>query len=293
MIRPFLDLIKLRVVSMLVFTAWAGMIIAVLHNHLMPSMMVLVYATIGIFFASSSSACLNQIFERYIDERMKRTALRPLPTGSISPFVAIVIAIVLFLISMGVLYYLVNPITCLLTLFSFIFYSFIYTLFLKKNTAQNIVIGGLAGALPPLLGWTAVTGTIDPFPLLLTGIIFIWTPSHFWALSVARRAEYATVGLPMLPVMYGVPFTKAYVLLYSILLVVVSLLPWIGTFAGIIYCGGAIVLGVRYLYLAFRLYAEPADQDSFAMPLFRFSIQYIMYLFAVLVLDKIFSYLFN
>ena len=285
--HALLDLIKLRVVAMLTFTAWVGMLLAVLHEGMVPSVAHLALATLGIFLASASSACFNQIFERVIDAQMKRTEARPLPTGALSTTTALVIAVLFGTSGLALLYVLVNPLTSMLTLFSLVFYSFVYTLFLKRHTPQNIVIGGLAGALPPLLGWAAISNAVHPLALQLVLIIYVWTPSHFWALSVARVQEYRHVGMPMLPVAFGVPYTKTYVIYYSVLLAVVSILPWVSLYTSWFYLLVATALNARYLFLSYRFYKEPDGQHTDALKLFTFSIRYLLYLFALLVADKV------
>lgn len=285
-IKIFFELIKFRVVSLLIFTAWVGMLLSLLTEQTQPNMLLMLNATIGIFLAASASACFNQLFERKLDAKMLRTKARPLPQKNISPRVVLYLALLLTTLSIIVLYFFVNTLTLSIALFSIIFYSFIYTLYLKKHTTQNIVIGGLAGALPPLLGWTAMSGTIHPLALQLVIIIFVWTPSHFWALAIAKKNEYEKTGLPMLPVAYGNTFAKKYVLFYSILLFVVSILPWVSTEAGLIYLSVAILLGGRYLQLAIILMKKSSNYEADALKLFWWSIQYLIYLFAFLFVDK-------
>ena len=262
------------------------MLLAFLTEKIQPNLSLFAFATLGIFFATSSSACLNQLFEQNIDIQMSRTHKRPLPTNLISQWYAIILAVFLAVLSLLILYFKVNPLTLVLTIFSIIMYSFVYTLYLKKRTTQNIVIGGLAGALPPLLGWTSISNDIHPLAIQLVIIIFIWTPSHFWALAITRKDEYAKAGLPMLPVAYGTSFTRKYILLYSILLVAVSILPWVSLQAGYVYLSAAIVLGARYLQLAIKLSYKKNQYDHDAMKLFWWSIKYLVYLFAFLIVDK-------
>ncbi|MEM7762609.1 MAG: heme o synthase [Pseudomonadota bacterium] len=279
-IRDYYELTKPRVVMLIVFTAIVGMLLAVPG---LPPLDALLFGTIGIGFASSSAAAINQIIDARVDAQMARTQRRPLVLGNISDRQALTFAGLLCVVSMAVLWWLVNPLTAVLTFLSLIGYAVIYTVYLKPATPQNIVIGGAAGAAPPVLGWVAVTGEIHAHALLLFLIIFVWTPPHFWALAIARRDEYAKVGTPMLPVTHGVPYTKLSVLLYTILLVIVTLLPWLSGMTGLIYLVSALVLGAVFLKHAIRLRAHSGDQP--AMPMFVYSINYLMYLFAALLVD--------
>jgi len=267
-------------VSLIVFTAVVGMFLAT------PTMVpwgVLVYGTIGIGLAACSAAAINHIVDHRIDSIMARTLRRPLPKGKVSVLNAIIFAWFLGTISMGILAFLVNPLTAGLTALSLIGYGFIYSMFLKRATPQNIVIGGAAGAAPPVLGWTAVTGTLDPNSLLLFLIIFAWTPPHFWALAIYRRDDYASVNVPMLPVTHGVEFTRLHILLYTIILFIVSLLPYLVGMSGLFYLVGAVLLGGGFLYYAIRMQYD--HEDRLAMQTFSFSIIYLMIMFAVLLID--------
>ncbi len=214
---------------------------------------------------------------------MSRTRGRPLPTGTLGTAQALGFACSLGVISMVILWWLVNPLTAVLTFASLIGYAVIYTMFLKRATSQNIVIGGAAGAAPPVLGWAAVTNSIEPNALLLFLIIFIWTPPHFWALAIARKDEYAKAGIPMLPVTHGVPYTRLQVLLYTVLLVLVTLMPWVTHMSGLIYLAAALVLNARFLYYALAL--KLTDRSELPMKVFRYSISYLMWIFAALLLD--------
>ena len=278
--QDYLTLCKPKVVSLIIFTAVVGMFLAT------PNMVpwdVLIYGTIGIGLAASSAATINHVIDYRIDSIMARTMRRPLPEGKISVVNAIIFAWFLGTISMGILAFLVNTLTAGLTALSLIGYGFIYSMFLKRATPQNIVIGGAAGAAPPVLGWTAVTGTLDPNSLLLFLIIFVWTPPHFWALAIYRRDDYAAADIPMLPVTHGVEFTRLQILLYTILLFVVTLLPYLVGMSGLFYLVGAVLLGAGFLYYAILMRFNHDDQ--LAMRTFSYSIIYLMLLFAFLLID--------
>jgi protoheme IX farnesyltransferase len=276
----FWALTKPRVVALIVFTAVVGMFLA---TPGMPPWKALVFGNLGIFLAAAGAAALNQILDARVDAQMSRTQYRPLPRGRMSERQAVVFALSLSALSMLILSLFVNVLTAVLTFASLIGYAVIYTLYLKRATPQNIVIGGAAGAAPPVLGWTAVTGQLDAYALLLFLIIFIWTPPHFWALAIYRRADYAKVAIPMLPVIYGVEFTRWHILLYTILLVIVTLLPYLTGMAGFFYLGGALVLGGGFLYFAVRLMNPP--DELFAFKTFNYSILYLAALFAFLLID--------
>ncbi len=278
--QDYLALCKLKVVSLIVFTAVVGMFLAT------PTMVpwdILIYGTIGIGLAACSAAAINHVVDHRIDSIMARTNRRPLPKGKVSLLNAVIFAWFLGTISMGMLAFLVNPLTAGLTALSLIGYGFIYSMYLKRATPQNIVIGGAAGAAPPVLGWTAVTGTLDPNSLLLFLIIFAWTPPHFWALAIYRREEYAAVNIPMLPVTHGVEFTRLHILLYTIMLFIVSLLPYLVGMSGFFYLVGAVMLGGGFLYYAIRMQFD--HEDRLAMKTFSFSIVYLMLMFAFLLID--------
>jgi protoheme IX farnesyltransferase len=276
----YLELCKPKVVVMIVFTAIVGMFLAV------PGMVPwqpLIFGTMGIGLASGSAAAVNHVVDKYIDSIMARTSGRPLPSGTIDSTSALIFAILLGAASMVILVVFVNWITAVLTLLSLIGYAIVYTIFLKRATPQNIVIGGAAGAAPPVLGWTAVTGQIDPHSLLLFLIIFAWTPPHFWALAIHRRHEYAAADVPMLPVTHGVEFTRVQILLYTLILFAVSLLPFATRMSGVFYLGGAIVLGFAFLYHAVAL--KWSTDGSRPMKTFGYSILYLMGLFLFLLMD--------
>ena len=278
--RDYYELTKPRVVMLIVFTAVVGMLLAVPG---LPPMDLVLFGTIGIGFASASAAAVNQIIDARVDAQMRRTQHRPLVQGHLTERQALSFAAFLCLAGIGILWFLVNPLTAVLTFLSLIGYAIVYTVYLKPATPQNIVIGGAAGAAPPVLGWVAITGEVHAYSLLLFLIIFVWTPPHFWALAIARRDEYAKVGTPMLPVTHGIPYTKLSVLLYTVLLVIVTLLPWMSGMSGLIYLIAAAALGARFLQHAIKL--RSADGDAPAMPMYVFSISYLMYLFAALLLD--------
>lgn len=278
--QDYIALCKIKVVALIVFTAVVGMFLAA------PGMVpwdILIYATIGIGLAASSAAAINHVVDHRIDSMMARTNRRPLPKGKVSILNAIIFAWFLGTISMGILAFLVNPLTAGLTALSLIGYAFIYTMYLKRATPQNIVIGGAAGAAPPVLGWTAVTGTLDPNSLLLFLIIFAWTPPHFWALAIYRREDYAKVEIPMLPVTHGVEFTRLHILLYTIILFIVTLLPYLVGMSGLFYLVGAVFLGGGFLYYAIRMQFD--HEDRLAMQTFSYSIIYLMLMFAFLLID--------
>jgi len=263
-----------------VFTAVIGMFLAVPG---MAPLDILFFATLGIGLASASAAAVNQVVDRRIDAQMGRTKNRPIPQGEISSRDALVFAVALGVVAMLILVVFVNTLTAVLTLLSLIGYAIVYTLFLKRATPQNIVIGGAAGAAPPLLGWTAMTGSVDPGAMLLFLIIFTWTPPHFWALAIHRRDEYAKVNMPMLPVTHGIEFTRLQILFYTILLLLVTLLPYGYGMSGEFYLAGALILGLIFLSYAIRLYR--GNDHTMPMKTFGYSIVYLMALFCFLLVD--------
>ncbi len=280
LIQEYFQLTKPRIVALLVFCAVIGMFLAVPG---IPPWRALVFGTLGIWMASGSAAAFNHLIDERIDKLMARTARRPLATGKLTAHQALGFAVLLGIASMVVLALLVNTLTAVLTLAGLIGYALVYTRYLKRATPQNIVIGGLAGAIPPVLGWTAVTGELHAFALQLCLIIFVWTPPHFWALAIFRRDDYARAGVPMLPVTHGVVYTRWQVLFYTILLTLVTLLPAITGMSGLIYLAGAVVLDLGFLYYAIRLLNPP--DELFAMKVFKYSIVYLMAMFAFLLLD--------
>ena len=276
----FFALTKPRVVTLIVFTAVVGMFLST------PGFLPLgafVFGTLGIALAAGSAAAFNHILDQAVDAEMARTRRRPLPTGHLNTREAVIFAGAIGVLSMVILAVGVNALTAMLTFASLIGYSVIYTVYLKRATPQNIVIGGAAGAAPPVLGWTAITGELHADALLLFLIIFIWTPPHFWALALVRREEYAKVNIPMLPVTHGVKFTQLSILLYTILLAAVTLLPFAAHMSGWLYLIGVIPLNAVFLWYVWRLYREYSDVLS--QRTFRYSIQYLAWLFALLLVD--------
>ncbi len=287
--RDYYEMTKPKVVALLLLTAVIGMFLATNPevNPMVP-WHVLLFGTIGIGFAAGGAAVVNHVVDARIDAIMARTETRPIPSGKVPPKNAIIFATLLSVISMLVLGLLINWLTAMLTLAGLVGYAFLYTMYLKRATPQNIVIGGISGAIPPLLGWTSVTNSIDPFALLLVLIIYTWTPPHFWALAIHRRDDYARANIPMLPVTHGIEFTKTITLLYTLLLVLTTLLPYLTGMSGFIYLIGAVVLGVGFLYRAWELkYHAKANS---AMKTFAYSIFYLMILFVVLLVDHYLYY---
>jgi protoheme IX farnesyltransferase len=276
--HQYLELTKPRVVALIVFTAIIGMFLAVPG---MVPLQPLIAGTVGIWLAAASAAAINHLIDQRIDRLMARTSQRPLATGALTPM--LVFAVVLGATAMAILIMLVNPLTALLTFASLIGYAIVYTAWLKRATPQNIVIGGAAGAAPPVLGWAAVTGHVHAYALLLCLIIFVWTPPHFWALAIFRRDDYSRAQVPMLPVTHGVAYTRQHVLYYTILLLIVTVLPYLTGMSGLFYLGGALVLGGGFLYYAIVLLDPP--NDLFPLKVFNYSIVYLMALFAFLLID--------
>jgi protoheme IX farnesyltransferase len=278
--RDYLEITKPKVVLLIVFTAIVGTLLSVPG---MPPLSALLWGNLGIALAAACAASINHVLDQKIDEKMARTRNRPLATGVLGTREALIFAAMLGVTSMLILWLLVNPLTAVLTFFSLIGYAVIYTVWLKRATSQNIVIGGAAGAAPPVLGWAAVTNSIDPNALLLFLIVFIWTPPHFWALAIARRDDYARAEIPMLPVTHGVAYTRLQVLLYTVLLVLVTVLPVLTGMCGIIYAVCACVLNAIFLYYALAL--KFTAREELPMRVFKFSVQYLMWIFAALLVD--------
>lgn len=279
--NDYLELCKPKVVALILFTAVIGMFLAT------PGMVpldALLFGTLGIGLAASSAAAINQLLDQRFDAKMARTSGRPLPQGHVNSQQVLIFAAVLGLLSMAILVWLVNPLTAILTLFSLVGYAVIYTVWLKHATPQNIVIGGAAGAAPPLLGWAAVTGHVGAEALILFLIIYAWTPPHFWALAIARRDDYAKVDIPMLPVTHGNDFTRWQILFYTVILTIVTILPWLIHMSGWLYLASALILDVIFLGYAVALLMKP-DDTKLPMKAFGFSIVYLMLLFAALLLD--------
>lgn len=279
--RDYLELCKPRVVALMLLTVIVGMQLASPHFI---ALRILIWGTIGIALTSGAAAVINHLVDQRIDALMARTRQRPLPTGRVTSAQAFLFAITLSILGVGILIAFINVLTAILTLLTFFGYAIIYSMYLKRATPQNIVIGGLAGAMPPLLGWTAVTNHLDPQALLLVLVIFTWTPPHFWALAIARYQEYAKAEIPMLPVTHGIRFTKINILLYTMLLVAASLLLYVFEVSGMIYLIGAIILDAGFVFYAVKLYQSDTN-TKVAMQTFRYSIIYLMALFVVLLVD--------
>ncbi|MDG2421667.1 MAG: heme o synthase [Gammaproteobacteria bacterium] len=278
--RDYYEMCKPRVVMLMILTSLVGMFLAV------PGMVpldVLIFGNVGIALVASSGAVVNHFIDRKIDIKMKRTHNRPLPQGRVSSAQTIIFAIAIGILGMAILLFWVNPLCAWLTLGSFIGYAFIYTGYLKHATPQNIVIGGLSGAMPPLLGWSAVTGTIEPEALILVLIFFAWTPPHFWALAIHRKDEYAKSGVPMLPVTHGEQVTKVHIIFYAGTLLVVSSMPYFFGMSGIFFLASAMLLGAGFLFYSWLLMLKPGPTT--AMDTFRYSIVYLAILFVALVID--------
>jgi len=278
--RDYLEITKPKVVLLLVFTALVGMALAV------PGWLPLqesVIGLIGIGLASSSAAAINHVIDQRTDAIMKRTENRPIPQGALTTKQCLIFAFLIGALGMVLLVLFVNVLTAVLTFFSLIGYAVVYTMYLKRATPQNIVIGGAAGAMPPLLGWVAVTGEITAGALLLFLIVFIWTPPHFWALAIHRRDDYAKVDIPMLPVTHGIPFTRVQIMLYTVLLVIVTIFPYLIRMSGLLYLTGALILGGMFLFHAWKLFDDEATRQP--IKTFVFSINYLMWLFGIMLID--------
>lgn len=284
--RDYLELTKPKVVALMILTSVIGMYLAT------PGWVpldILFFGNLGIALCAGAAAVINHVVDRQIDTVMARTHKRPVATGRVEPLQAVTFAFIIGSLGMAMLFVLVNPLTAWLTFASLLGYAVVYTLILKRATPQNIVIGGLAGAAPPLLGWTAVTGQFEGHGLLLVLIIFAWTPPHFWALAIHRKAEYAKADVPMLPVTHGEAYTKLHILLYTIIMFVVSMLPFLTGMSGVIYLIGATILGARFLYWSVVLLRD--SRPHAAIKTFKFSITYLMLLFVVLLVDHYSFYL--
>ena len=278
--RDYFELCKPSVVALMILTSLIGMLLA---TEQMVSLDVLILGNLGIALCAGSAAAVNHIVDRQIDDKMARTHNRPVARGRIQPHQAILFALATGVLGMAVLLIFINQITAWLTLASSIGYAFVYTMFLKRATPQNIVIGGLAGAAPPLLGWTAVTGEIHYNALLLVLIIFAWTPPHFWALAIHRKDDYAKAEIPMLPVTHGDQYTKINIVLYTLLLIIITVLPFLTGMFGWLYLSGALLLGAGFLYWSLVMLFGEDDQSG--MKTFKYSIIYLMVLFCIMLLD--------
>lgn len=279
--RDYYQLTKPKVVALLLLTAWVGMLLA---PSAQPQPLLMLIALFGIGLLSAAAAALNHVLDQNIDAKMARTQRRPIATGRVSSQQALWFALTLAAVGFVVLCGWVNPLTAWLTLASLFGYAGIYTMFLKRATPQNIVIGGLAGAMPPLLGWTSISGALSAEPWLLVMIIFAWTPPHFWALAIHRRDDYAKVNMPMLPVTHGIEFTKTAILFYTLILTLVCLMPYLVGMSGVLYLTGSLLLNLGFIRHAWRL--KFADDPKQPMLTFRFSIYHLMLLFLLLILDQ-------
>ncbi|MDA7588876.1 heme o synthase [Porticoccaceae bacterium] len=281
--RDYLELCKPNVVALMILTSVIGMVLATQQSV---PLSVLIFGNLGIALCAGSAAAVNHIVDRHVDDKMARTLNRPLAQGRITPRQAILFALITGLLGMAILLIFTNVLTAWLTLASLVGYAFIYTMFLKRATPQNIVIGGLAGAAPPLLGWTAVTGEVHHNALLLVLIIFAWTPPHFWALAVHRKDEYAKAKIPMLPVTHGERYTKINILLYTLLLIIVTTMPYLTGMFGWLYLVSSLLLGLGFLYWAIVMLRSEGGNSG--MKTFQYSIVYLMVLFAVMLVDHYF-----
>jgi len=279
-VKEFIALTKPRVNFLIMFTAIVGMLLA--HSSSLNYELIF-FASLGIGLAASAAAIINHVVDQKVDAIMDRTKSRPLVNGTIKPIHAIYFSLFLSCSSILMLYMFVNTLTALLTLLSIIIYSFIYSVYLKNLTSQNIVIGGIAGAMPPLLGWTSITNQVEPFPLILFLIIFLWTPPHFWALAVYKYEDYKKAAIPMLPVTHGRDFTRLHIFLYSILLFCITLFPYLLGFSGLIYLMGAIIFGLKFMIDAYILKLTKSNKR--AIGLFKYSITYLAIIFALLLID--------
>lgn len=280
LLQDLYQITKPKVVAMLVITAIVGM---VLSQPSLPNLGLMLVASLGIGLLSAAAAALNHVVDQNIDAKMARTHNRPLARGSLSNQTAVMFSLFLAFSGFATLYAFVNPLTAWLTLASLFGYAVVYTLYLKRITPQNIVIGGLAGAMPPLLGWTSITGELHPHAYFLVMIIFTWTPPHFWALAIFREKDYARAKIPMLPVTHGIEFTKQAVLLYTLLLFIVCLFPYLVGMTGLVYLASAVILNLMFLRYAYLLKIK--QQKNFAYDTFKFSIWHLLWLFTALLLD--------
>ncbi len=278
--KDYLDLCKPKVVVLMLVTVLVGALLAVPS---LPDLFTLTVALIGIGACAGSGAAINHMIDHRLDTQMARTQNRPIAKGRVRPEQGLIFALLLAVGGFALLWFVINPITAWLSLASLLGYAVVYTLFLKRATPQNITIGGLAGAMPPLLGWTAMTGQIDHNALLLVLIIFAWTPPHFWALAIHKKDEYAKADIPMLPVTHGVQFTRIHIVLYSLLLFASTLMPFISGLSGWLYMVGMILLNIRQFWMVKRLFND-ADTKA-PMDLFKYSIQYLLWLFVLILVD--------
>ena len=291
-ISEYIALTKPRVVMLMILTTVIGMILAVNYEHAPVSFVHATSAILGIFFLASAAAVFNHLADQKIDSIMLRTKKRPLPQGTLSPYNAFMFGLIMTAVGIVILLLYVNTITAVLTFLTLIGYAVVYTLFLKKLTPQNIVIGGIAGAAPPLLGWTAITNSIAAEPLLLVLIIFVWTPPHFWALAIYRHKDYKNANVPMLPITHGIEYTKLNILLYTILMCAVTYLPFCIYMGGIFYLISITILNIIFLYYSIALYIikDYSIYIEYAVKTFKYSIVYLMLLFICLLIDNFMMY---
>ena len=280
--KQYLELTKPKVVLLILFTALVGMLLS-MRNFPQSEWILVFWGLIGIGLSSGAAAAVNHWADQKADAIMLRTKHRPLPSGELTAGKVLLFASILTLVGMAVLVYFVNVLTAVLTFLSLIGYAFVYTFYLKRATPQNIVIGGAAGATPPVLGWTTMTGHVTADALILFGIIFAWTPPHFWALAIYRKEDYAKADIPMLPVTHGVEFTQLHIILYTIILIIVTIFPFLTGMSGLIYLGGALLLGGKFLWMTFEL--KRTQSPLLAWQTFKYSIWYLMLLFAFLLID--------
>ena len=280
-IKPYIEISKPRVVLLMIFTSLIGMLLA---NPLNINFLLLIIANLGIALMAFSAGAINQLVDQKVDRIMERTKKRPLPSGELKEINVIVYSIVIGFIGFVTLFFYVNQLTAYLTFASLVGYAFIYTMYLKRATPQNIVIGGAAGATPPLLGWTAITGSVDYMAIIMFLIIFMWTPPHFWALALAKKDEYAAAKIPMLPVTHGDNFTRIHITLYTLMMSVCSFLPFLIGFSGKFYLFGSIVLNLFFLYLTISMQISKSNNLSFKI--FNYSIIYLSALFGFMIADR-------
>ncbi|MAR81656.1 MAG: protoheme IX farnesyltransferase [Gammaproteobacteria bacterium] len=280
-IKPYIEISKPRVVLLMIFTSLIGMLLA---NPLNINFLLLIIANLGIALMAFSAGAINQLVDQKVDRIMDRTKKRPLPSGELKEINVIVYSIVIGFIGFVTLFFYVNQLTAYLTFASLVGYAFIYTMYLKRATPQNIVIGGAAGATPPLLGWTAITGSVDYMAVIMFLIIFMWTPPHFWALALAKKDEYAAAKIPMLPVTHGDNFTRIHITLYTLMMSVCSFLPFLIGFSGKFYLFGSIVLNLFFLYLTISMQISKSNNLSFKI--FNYSIIYLSALFGFMIADR-------
>lgn len=280
-IKPYIEISKPRVVLLMIFTSLIGMLLA---NPLNINFLLLIIANVGIALMAFSAGAINQLVDQKVDRIMDRTKKRPLPSGELKEINVIIYSIVIGFIGFVTLFFYVNQLTAYLTFASLVGYAFIYTMYLKRATPQNIVIGGAAGATPPLLGWTAITGSVDYMAIIMFLIIFMWTPPHFWALALAKKDEYAAAKIPMLPVTHGDNFTRIHITLYTLMMSVCSFLPFLIGFSGKFYLFGSIVLNLFFLYLTISMQISKSNNLSFKI--FNYSIIYLSALFGFMIADR-------